>query len=185
MPKTIRSGLLAFFILVAWGGSAHAQTHQRNGFTLELGIGPSAFQVFSSGHDRRGEFCPAFTLSLGGFLNESMALMFHMHIAARMEGFSVEALSVAQAQFQYWFNDWVFLSSGAGMAIYTICDAFTEALFGTDGEEKTGFGLSLRTGFSFGNWENHSLRVTLELVWCVFKNLNAVSETIALEWQWF
>ncbi|MBW1810425.1 MAG: hypothetical protein JRJ87_19670 [Deltaproteobacteria bacterium] len=185
MSRTITSGLLAIFLVTAWTGLAQAQVHQRNGFTLELGIGPSAFQVFPSGHDKRYEFCPGVTISLGGFLNESMALMFHMHIAARTDGFSMEALSVAQLHFQYWFNDWVFLSSGAGMAIYSIGDAFQEAFLGTKGEEKTGFGLSLRTGFSFGNWENHSLRVALELVWCVFENMNALAETITFEWQWF
>jgi hypothetical protein len=173
------------FLLIALTGTASAQVHQRNGFTLELGMGPSAFQVFRTGEDPRGEYCPAFSFGLGGFLNDSMALMFHMHIAARTDGFSIEALSVTQLKFQYWLNDWFFLGGGAGWALYSIGDAFQEALFGEDGEEKSGFGLSFRTGFSFANWENHSLRIALEVVWSVFEDLNVVAETLTFEWQWF
>jgi len=171
--------------ILCCAGPASAGVHERSGFTLELGVGPAAFQVLQSGEGTRNLFCPAVTIGIGGFFSESMALMLHLQVAPKTSGFEVEALALNQLKFQVWFDDHVFLGAAAGLAIYSRADAFDEAFFGDEGVEKSGFGLSLRSGYSFANWEDHSLRITLEVVWAAFAGLHVLAETLALEWQFF
>ena len=180
-----KAAILGVALIALWAASAAADVHERSGFTLELGVGPAAFQVLPEGGDLRAKFCPAVTIGVGGFFSESMALMLHLQVAPRTSGFEVEALALNQLKFQVWFDDHFFLGAAAGLAIYTRADAFDEAFFGDEGVEKSGFGLTLRSGYSFANWEDHSLRITLEVVWAAFSELHVLSQTLALEWQFF
>jgi hypothetical protein len=159
----------------------------RSGFTLELGIGFAITHIFPSvgGNFTKIGMAPL-SLSLGGFVNNDLAIMFRMAGASyfRENAFGDlqdVALGFYGVHVQYWFNDWYFISGGPGLALYG-------AVFGRtslDPRIKPGFGFNVRTGFSFASWKHHSLRFSLELFPSFFSKVKAMAETIIFEWQWF
>lgn len=181
-------------LLASMPGLAHSQhpvrkrrAPVRNGFTLELGIGVSFMHVLpKSGSTLNKVGLAPLSLSLGGFVNNDLAVMF------RMTGgswFRENAFGNLQSwvmgfygvHVQYWFNDWFFVSGGPGFTLYGSVVGRTSL----DGKIKAGGGINVRTGFSVATWENHSLRFSLELFGSFFQGLNVVAETIIFEWQWF
>lgn len=160
----------------------------RNGFTLELGLGLSFSHVFPPGPG--GSFTKAglapLSISLGGFLNNNWALLFriagHSYFSDDAVGDKVQTTAAfVGAHVQYWFNDWFMVSGGPGVVGFGTRNGFNQ--LGTD---RGGFGVSLRAGFSFATWENHSLRFSLELFPAVLEGSTKImGEAINFEWQWF
>jgi hypothetical protein len=160
---------------------------ERDGFTLELGIGLGFMHVFPEEGDSTNDVGMApLSFSLGGFVNNQMAVMFRAAGVANMEEVAgekvVSFLMFYGVHFQYWITDQFFVSGGLGIASQGSAKA--DDFFGSI-ERERGFGLGLRGGFSFANWENHSLRVTLELFPSFFGHGTAMGEAINFEWQWF
>jgi hypothetical protein len=160
---------------------------ERNGFTLELGIGLGFMHVFPEEGDSTNDVGLApLSFSLGAFINNQMAIMFRASGVSNLEEVAgkdiVTFLLFAGVHFQYWITDEFFVSGGPGFASLGAAEAGD--FFDTIDRER-GFGLSLRGGFSFANWENHSLRVSLELFPSFFENGSAMGEAINFEWQWF
>jgi hypothetical protein len=165
-----------------------AERPVRNGFTLELGIGASLMQTLPEVGDTQNEFGLApLSLSLGGFINESMAIMFRMsgtsYFTDNAVGDSSQVLNGFYGiHFQYWLNDQIFVSGGPGFALVGMNPLLKSDY---DPDPETGFGLSFRAGYSFFNLENHSLRLSLELFSSFLDNANVIGEAINFEWQWF
>ena len=157
---------ILFALLLLPASARPGEVPVRNGFTLELSIGLGAMHIFPEQGDATNDVGMApLSLSLGGFLSKIVSfLLFY------------------GAHFQYWITDQFFVSGGPGIAVLGSAEwgDFVDTL-----DRKRGFGLGLRGGFSFANWENHSLRVTLELFPSFFKNGTAMGEAINFEWQWF
>jgi hypothetical protein len=160
----------------------------RNGFTLELGIGMSVMHIIPEQGDTLHKVGLApLSLSLGGFFNNSMALMFR---AAGTSYFKDNAngdpsqivLSFYGVHFQYWINDNLFVSGGPGLIIYGPNPLLKAS---GDPDPKSGFGFGIRAGYSFANWENNSLRVSLELFPSFIEGNTVIGEAVNLEWQWF
>jgi hypothetical protein len=182
----MRRAILIALLLLPLGAGAMG-VPERNGFTLELGIGLGFMHVFPEQGDSTNDVGLApLSFSLGGFINNQMAIMFRVAGVSNLEEVAGEKyitfLAFAGVQFQYWITDDFFVSGGPGIA--SLGSAKAGDFFDTI-ERDRGFGLSLRGGFSFANWENHSLRVTLELFPSFFENGSAMGEAINFEWQWF
>ncbi len=183
--RMISVGLCVMALLASGVSVARAQVPRRSGFTLELGMGPSAYQVFSPDVDTRGEFTAGVNIGVGGFVSDRLALMGRIQVVSRpAENLGSEGLAIGHLQIQFWLSDRIFVSAGTGMAVYFLSAPLGEALMGKENQDHTGFGFSLRTGYSFARWERHLLRVTLELASCAFDDLNVLAESVALEWQW-
>jgi hypothetical protein len=160
---------------------------ERDGFTLELGIGLGFMHVFPEEGDSTNDVGLApLSFSLGGFLNNRMAIVFRASGVSNLEEAGgkniVTYLLFSGIHVQYWITDQFFVSGGPGIA--SLGSAEADNFFDTIDRDR-GFGLGLRGGFSFANWEDHSLRVTLELFPSFFKNGTATGEAINFEWQWF
>jgi hypothetical protein len=182
MPKAI---LIVLLLLPAQAGATGVP--QRDGFTLELSIGLGFMHVFPDEGDSTNDVGMApLSCSLGGFVSNRMAVMFRASWISNLE--EVEGEKILSYLFftgvhvQYWITDQFFISGGPGVA--SLGSGRSDDFFGTV-ERERGFGLGLRGGFSFANWENHSLRVSLELFPSFFENGTAMGEAINFEWQWF
>ena len=176
-------------ILGLLANTSLAETPQRDGFTLELGMGIGFTHMIPDTGESRSEVGLApLSISLGGFLNNQMALMFRAagtsYFKDNSAGKSSQiVLTFSGLSCQYWFSDQFFASAGLGLAIYDY-----NVLLKSDDDpdiREVGLGLSLRTGYSFANWENHSLRLSFELFPSLFGNGTIVAEAINFEWQWF
>jgi len=172
---------------------ASSRTPVRNGFTLELGLGGGLSIIIpdAGGLDTETEFGMAGlppTISLGGYFNNELALMFRMtgtNYSREVPGEDEDIMlmnSVGVVVVQYWLNDRFFLSGGAGFSY--IGESLFEEDYKVIGEEE-GFALDFRTGYSFANWENHSLRVDLEIMPCFYDSATIIGTALLLEWQWF
>jgi hypothetical protein len=78
------------------------------------------------------------------------------------------------------------VSAGAGAAIFApnplstnMSDEQVEAF------TRTGFGMSLRAGYSFGVWEHHSLRTSAEVLPAFFDESFVLGSTIIIEYQYY
>jgi len=165
--------------------SARAQgIHVRDGFTIELGLGLGITHIIPDGGSSHNEIGLApLSLSLGGFVTSNLAIMFRMAGTSYYPDVPGTDISVALLGFygvhvQYWINDMLFVSGGPGLALYGINPWDNDS-------DLEGFGFGLRAGFSFANWENHSLRVSLELFPSFFENMTVMAEAINFEWQYF
>ncbi len=179
--------VLLLALLLCPNGARPAEVPVRNGFTLELGLGLGLMHVFPEDGDATNDVgMTPMSFSLGGFLNNSMAIMFRSAGVANLEEVAGESmltfLIFSGVHFQYWITDQFFVSGGPGMASWG--SAQSDDFLDTFDRER-GFGLSLRGGFSFANWENHSLRVTLELFPSFFEHATVMGEAVNFEWQWF
>lgn len=178
---------ILFALLLLPAHASGTGTPVRDGFTLELSLGLGVMHVFPEEGDSTNDIGMApLSFSLGGFLNNKMAIMFRVSGVSNLEEVAgeeiVSFLLFAGVHFQYWITDQFFVSGGPGIASLGAAniDDFMDTV-----DRERGFGLGLRGGFSFANWENHSLRVTLELFPGFFKNGTAMGEAINFEWQWF
>jgi len=180
-----RAALIALLLLPSLAGATGVP--ERDGFTLELSIGLGFMHVFPDEGDSSNDVGMApLSFSLGGFLNNRMAIMFRVSGVSNLEEVGgkdvLTYLTFAGVHVQYWITDQFFVSGGPGIA--SLGSAETDNFFDTRTSDQ-GFGLGLRGGFSFANWENHSLRVSLELFPSFFENGTAMGEAINFEWQWF
>jgi len=182
----MRRAILIFLLLLPLGAGA-VGVPERDGFTLELSIGLGFMHVFPEEGDSSNDVGMApLSFSLGGFLNNRMAIMFRVSGVSNLEEAGgkdiVTYLLFAGVHVQYWITDEFFVSGGPGIASLGSAEAddFFDSL-----DRDRGFGLGLRAGYSFANWENHSLRVSLELFPSFFENGTAMGEAINFEWQWF
>jgi len=180
-----KAALIVLLLLPVRAGAVGVP--ERDGFTLELSIGLGFMHVFPEGGDSTNDVGLApLSFSVGGFINNRMAVMFRASWVSNLEEVQGEKvlsyLSFAGVHFQYWITDEFFVSGGPGIASLGAgqADDFFDTI-----ERDRGFGFGLRGGFSFANWENHSLRVTLELFPSFFENGTAMAEAVNFEWQWF
>jgi hypothetical protein len=171
--------------ILATTGLAHAAP-VRDGFTLELGIGAAYSHASFDGASSLNEFGNStLTLSLGTFVTNRLAIMAHMAGAAAYPTIMDGDRVLLTNQFvglvgQYWLTDRFYVSGGAGAALWGVAwaDDFKDV---TD----FGFALSGRAGYSFANWENHSLRVAIEVIPEFFDSRTVVATALNFEWQYF
>lgn len=186
------AGLICALLALVWlPSAAHAEPPDRSGFTIEAHLGISnVTDTAPSGGSDSGIGVSPLGLGLGGFITPDFALM------ARMTGASMfakvndsdEQLGLNFYGFagQYWPTDQVMLSAGAGATIYSpnplstnLSDAAVEGL------TRTGWGASLRAGYSFGVWQHHSLRASAEFLPSVLDDTFVLGSSIILEYQYY
>ncbi|MBW2734795.1 MAG: hypothetical protein JRH20_20605 [Deltaproteobacteria bacterium] len=184
--KSIVAATLCLSMIVA-PQQGEAATPVRDGFTLELGLGIAySHMAFDGGSSLNEVGNSTITLSMGWFLTNDFALMVHTAGAAAYPEFMDERVLITN-QFlgvvgQYWLNDRIYLSGGLGAAMWGV--SFQDGS-GTGTSPDWGFALSARAGYSFANWENHSLRVAVEMIPEFFDSRTVVATALNLEWQWF
>lgn len=157
-------------------------TPVRNGFTLELGLGGGLTFIMPEHGDSESEFGLAgLSLSLGGFINNELSVMFRIS-GTTFSPYDVTLVNaIGAVAVQYWLTDAFFISAGPAYGIYGV--SYLES--GDYPDPLTGFALDFRTGYSFANWENHSLRLDLEIMPAFYDEGTVVGTALLLEWQWF
>lgn len=173
---------LAFAVLAP---PAQAGSPVRQGFTLELGLGGSFTHFAFDGPDDLNEFSHSMLmLSLGGFINEDWALMFHMSgttaYKSHFFGDTILTNQFVGAAVQYWLSESFYLSGGVGLGLFGL-------LFRDDSEHSTdtGLALSARAGYAFLTTRHHSLRVAIEVIPSFFDSRTVVGSALNLEWQYY
>ena len=165
-------------------------TAVRNGFTLEAGLGGSFVSEIHSSEDSSNRLGrDALSVGLGGFVTPSLALLVRFSqtsfkpASAHGTTSDVSSLWFLGAHVQYWLTDRFFVSGGPG---YVHFDHVFAAVYGAElHEQYQNLGFSIRTGFAFGLWENHTLRISLEAIPAFFERTTIMGEALSLEWQWF
>lgn len=159
----------------------------RSGFTLELGIGFGVTHLLPKGGTNETKIGLApLSLSLGGFVTPQLAIMFRMAGTSYFHRTVLDQLQTSVLGFygvhvQWWFNRWLMLSGGPGLALYGVVFNRTSI----DAKIKAGFGLSVRLGFAFATWRHHALRFSLELFPSIFQKMTIMAEALNFEWQYY
>jgi hypothetical protein len=166
----------------SWGA-----TPVRDGFTVELGLGAAFSHVGFNDQTSLNEFGNSMlTLSVGMFVHEDVAIMAHLAGAASYPSLADGDDVLLTNQFagvvgQYWITDRLYVSGGLGAALWAVAfddDADTIA-------RDYGLALSGRAGYSFATWQQHSLRVAVEVIPEFFDSRNVIATALNLEWQCF
>ncbi len=194
-PFAIQSILLLGVGLLVAGGAAPALGQERNdqrkpkraGFTLELDIGGGYTHASpAEGDNSGGGGMTGLPLSIGAFLTRDWAIMYRASSTSYYEDVAGESKqffnSIDAVAVQNWLNDRLFWSLGIGIA------RWGELAFpweDEDVESKTGFGGLIRAGYSFANWEHHSLRFSLEVTPARYEDLTVIGTGLNFGWQYF
>ena len=195
-------------VLLVAGGAAEAYGQERddprrpvrNGFTLEVGLGAGYTEVIpDEGNVERKPGISGLSLSLGAFLNPDWAILFRMtgtSYFADVEGQTTEvdggwhrhedknaqlASGVYALTVQNWLSDSFFWSVGVGFALW----GANELTSDVELEPEQGWGGTVRAGYSFANWENHSLRFSLEVTPARYADTTIVGAGLNFGWQYF
>lgn len=190
--KTMKGVLVVAGSLLFTHIPAHAaetETPSRNGFTLEAGLGGSFVSEIPSEEEASNQLGrDSLSVGAGYFLTPSLSLLVRFSQTS-FKPHSTEAASDVSslwylgAHVQYWFTDRFFLSGGPGYVHY---DHVFAAVYGAElHDQYQNIGFSVRTGFAFGLWENHTLRISLEVIPAIFERTVLLGEALSLEWQWF
>lgn len=189
--RALGLSLVALAVVVVFPAQALAEQPDRGGFTIEAHLGMSNVLDSPDVGDSANAFGVApLGLGIGGFITPDFALM------ARLTGASMYAKVYDQEEQlglnfygvagQYWPAEQVMVSAGAGAAIFApnplvtnMSDEQVEAF------TRTGYGLSLRAGYSFGVWEHHSLRASAEVLPAFFDESFVLGSAIIIEYQYF
>ncbi len=164
-----------------------AEFLDRQGFTLELGIGGSLVHLRPESHASANQLGDALFVGAGIFLTQKSAVLLHFAgISCEPEGDHGSRDEVSLwfigPMFQHWFSDRFFLSGGPGYAYH---DRTSRAYYGTSVQSSShSVGLSIRTGYSVGRWKHHTLKIALEVVPAFFEDATVVSEVLSVDWQW-
>lgn len=124
----------------------------RQGFTLELGLGIAWLSQPSSSYSEVGLY--GLTVSLGGFVSPSLAIEARITGASILGGYDSVTFENALAAVQFWPNDW--LSIGAGIGVSMAQDSS----YSSD----LGFALDARLGAAVARWSSGVMRVAVEFV---------------------
>jgi len=177
---------LCLFVTLAAPAAARADTPVRDGMTIELGLGGSFSHVAFDSDQTLNKFGNSMlTFSIGAFINNDFAIMAHMAGAASYPTMGNGDDVLLTNQFlgvvgQYWMTERLYVSGGVGAAMWSV--SFSDDVnSGTD----FGFALSARAGYSFLNFENHSLRLAVEVIPEFFDSRTVVATALNLEWQYF
>ncbi len=192
MPRMpIALPLAVLFVLACFPARAdESDTPIRNGLTLEAGLGGSFVSELPSTADPVSHQLGRDSVSVGAgyFLTPRLSLMLRFSMTSfkpesEYEANDASSLWFLGAHVQLWFTERFFVSGGPGYVHY---DHVLTAVYGTElHDQYQNVGFSLRTGFAFAVWENHTLRVALEVIPAFFERTTLVGESLSLEWQWF
>lgn len=181
------AGSLLFSHPSAWADETAIAV--RNGFTLEAGLGGSFVSEIPSSEDSSSRLGrDALSAGVGAFVTPSLALLLRFSQTSFKPDSAYGASDVSSLWFlgahvQYWFTDRFFVSGGPGYVHY---DRVFAAVYGTElHNQHQNIAFSVRTGFAFGLWKNHTLRISLEVIPAFFARTTLVGEALSLEWQWF
>jgi hypothetical protein len=176
-----------FFAALAVGGVARADepkpdAPKRQGFTLELGLGPAYTHVF--GNETRygdgGAGLSGLSLSLGGYVSPDVA------IVVRAAGTSFWTSDGNKQQIVNgvygvstigWIGDF-YLGGGAGVARYGNS-------YASSSQYLTGLGLDLRAGYSFDDGPHHAFTIGVEATPAFYDGVTVVGTGVNLEWHYF
>ena len=158
---------------------------RREGFTLELGLGLGITHVAPDGFDSETNVGLApISLSLGGFLNEDLALMARMAGTSWFEDAGNDTLQIGSyfygAALQYWLSDEAFLAGGVGYGVLANNPFFSES---NGIEPKGGLAFTLRGGYAVYTSRNHALGFTLEFFPEFFDEVTTFGTAINFQWQ--
>jgi hypothetical protein len=182
--------------------SAARDAPNRQGFTLELGIGGALTFVTSEVTSTTfcfGQGCPIteqsttssetvtygglapLSIGIGGFVSPHIALLFRATGSSYVRGNDQWVNAIYGGVVQYWPSDVVVLGAGAGAAVLG-----KSAFYSTgNSSSRTGFGFSLRAGVAVANYTHHSLRLAAEVLPAFYERRSAVGTTLVFEWQYF
>jgi hypothetical protein len=182
---------VALLVVIWQPGSARAEQPDRSGFTVEAHLGISnVIDSPDTGGSVNAFGIAPIGVGLGGFITPDFALL------ARITGASMYAKVYDQEEQlglnflgivgQYWPADQVMLSAGAGAATFAPNLLLTNmSKEQVEAFSRSGYGFSLRGGYSFGVWESHSLRVSAEVLPAVFDESFVVGSSVIVEYQYY
>jgi hypothetical protein len=188
-----RRGLAGWgcLLLLALEGEALAapDTPRRAGFTMELGLGFGGIEVGQLnqfGRDRLDWGFDPHEISLGGFINNDVAIMARWkstyHFTANSAGERAQRfLGTFGVNVQWWFRDRWFVSGGAGIAAFGFGFGSTAG----DPSWQIGGSLSARVGYALIQLKHHAIGISFEAIGGIFGSGAALGETMNLEWQYF
>jgi hypothetical protein len=172
--------------LLLFATSARADVADRSGFTLELGLGIAHTMVQTDIADDESEIGLApLSLSLGAFVTDRFAILARAAGTSYFQDFGGETEQLTSNFYglvgEYWFNDRVFASAGAGLATFGLNPLLSDR----DIDTELGLGLAVRGGYSFFTSRAHSLRASIELFPSFYDDVTTVGTAATLEWQLF
>jgi hypothetical protein len=181
--------------------AAPSNRPNRQGFTLELGIGAALTIVTTEVQSTSfcvGRNCPPSTttssaqthsyvglaplsIGIGGFVSPQVALLFRLTGSSYFRSGDQFTNGVYGGVVQYWPTDSVFVSAGGGVAVFGNNPLYS----GSGSIDRTGVGLSVRAGLAIANFTHHSLRFAIEALPAFYDPRNVVGTTLVFEWQYF
>ena len=193
MHALTRSGrivALTCLLGAAPGGEALADPlPQREGFTMELGVGFGGIQVAQLnqfGRERVDTGFEPHAISFGAFIGDDVALLLRWkstyHDTPNSAGEEAHRfLGTMALHVQWWFRERWFVAAGAGVA------AFGYGIGGAEGDPPWRYGgaAAARIGYALLQWRHHAVKISVEAVAGFFADGAALGETLNLEWQLF
>jgi hypothetical protein len=178
-------------------GSAAAEP-RREGFTGDLGLGFAVTSVpkvtvtisggssggFTSDVSRTREarigFAPL-SLSLGGFLSPSVALLFRATGTSYFEDGDQFSHNFYGPVVELWPHDRFYLSGGVGFAVF----GPNPFLSTSDVDPEGGWALNFRVGTALLNAENHDLTLSLEVIPGFYEDESVQGYALVAAWKWY
>lgn len=158
----------------------------RSGFTLELGLGAGLTMVSPEmGESENKMGLSGLTLGLGAFVTDRVAVLaratgtsFQQDVLGEGHTFINSVLLVGG---QYWVNDQLTVTAGAGLGILgpSPFESDLDAV-----EDQKGFAVSAGAGYSFLLSGQHALRAALEVIPGFYDGATVVGTGLRLEWQY-
>jgi hypothetical protein len=187
-------------VLGLCGVAGHAQAAPRHqGFTGDLGIGLSLMSVpsFSSScgvpvagvvnctadEERQGHFGLApLSLSLGGFVTHRVALLARASGTSYFEDGAQIGHNFYGVVAEVWPIDELFLSGGAGFAIYGPNPWFSGS---SSLESVGGWALDFRVGTALAQGTNHDFTLSLEAIPGFYDGETVQGFALVGAWKWY
>lgn len=154
---------------------------RREGFTLELGTGLALTHLGGSGTSDTFVGIAPFSLSLGGFVSNQVAIMFRMAGSSWFADDTFGDRTMFTSAFygpavQWWVAREIFVAAGVGVGV------LSEGFFDSDNND-TGMMFTARFGYSFYTSTDHSVAVVAELMPAFYSDVTSLGTTVQLQWQ--
>ena len=165
-----------------------ANLPRRSGFTLELGLGGSFANIESDRESQQKFGLAPLSLSLGGFFNRDIALMFRAtgsSIFGSERGQTTQALiGFYGPAVQYYPNDRFYIGAGVGLGLYAtnnpaLATASHPAFI------ESGLAFDARLGFVLIASKAHQLSIYTEVIPAKFDDTSALGLNLAVGYQFY